>query len=81
MLITARQVQTTIDRANPFAPAWEGIVPTEVKLMTLWERQKTVRSLKVRALYTQTDLALCREGDDPTADLAAARPRCRGLRG
>jgi len=75
VLITAKQIQATVDGANPFDPMWERVAPTEVKLMTLWEREKTVRSLRVRALYTQTDLVLCLEWDDPTADLAGARPQ------
>ncbi|MGE5304325.1 MAG: ethylbenzene dehydrogenase-related protein [Alphaproteobacteria bacterium] len=74
-VITAKQVQTSIDRANPFDSLWERVTPTEIKLMTLWERQKTIRSVRVRALYTQTDLALCLEWDDPTADLTGARPQ------
>ncbi len=73
--ITAKQAEGAIDGADPFDARWESVAATEVKLMTLWERQKTVRSVRVRALYTQTDLALCLEWDDPSADLSAAQPQ------
>ncbi len=75
VLITAKRARTAIDPADPFNPDWERVSPIEVKLMTLWAREKTIRSLRIRALYTVSDLALCIEWDDPTADFSAARPQ------
>lgn len=75
VVITAKHIQSAIDSADPLNPVWERVAPVEVNLMTLWAREKTIRALRVRALYTQNDLALCIEWDDPTADLAASRPQ------
>lgn len=75
VLISAKRTQTAIDPTNPFNPVWERVSPVEVPVMTLWAREKSIRSLRVRALYTERDLALSLEWDDPTADLAAAQPQ------
>jgi mono/diheme cytochrome c family protein len=74
-LVAAKRARTAIDPKDPFSPVWEHAPVSEVQLITLWTREKTIRSLRVRALYTESDLALCIEWDDPTADLAAARPQ------
>lgn len=75
VIIRARESREPVDPQDPFSPVWNRAVPADVRLMTLWDRKKTIRDLRVRALYTDTELALLIEWDDPTANLTATRPQ------